>query len=180
MKIAVLVGSLREDSLNKQFVTNLEKIAPSDVELVHVDLHMPLYDDDVLDKGIPAEVATAKSIVEQADGLLFVTPEYNRGVPGVLKNAMDWISRPYGSNSFDQKPAAIAGVSIGPIGTAAAQQQLRSILLYLNTHPMGQPEAYLNASQVFDENGAVAEGSKEFVESYLQAVIAHFERFKKN
>ena len=176
-KIAVFVGSLRRDSLNKALAKNLEALAPEDTEFTHVDINLPLYNQDN-EAAYPAEAQVMKDILKASDGILFVTPEYNRGIPGVLKNAIDWASRPYGDGGFDNKPTGIVGASSGPIGTAAAQQQLRSVLLYLNTHPLGQPEVYLNGSTAFDENGQVVEASREFLQHYIATFVAHVEKFK--
>ena len=166
-KIAVLVGSLRAESFNRTLAKNLEELAPNGVEFEYVDMHLPLYNDDML-QDFPAVVQKGKEIIEAADGVLFVTPEYNRGVSGVLKNAIDWMSRPYGSNSFDGKPAGIVGVSSGQIGTAVAQSHLRGILVYLNMTVMGQPEVYFSADK-FDDEGVVVEGSQEYLVNYMAA-----------
>ena len=167
-KIAVLVGSLRTGSLNRTLASNLEELAPEGVEFVYADMNLPLYNDDLL-HDFPAVVQKAKDIIESADGVLFVTPEYNRGVPGVLKNAIDWISRPYGANSFDGKPAGIVGVSSGQIGTAVAQSHVRGMLVYLNMTVLGQPEVYFSADK-FDENGKVVEGSRDYLVNYMAAL----------
>lgn len=105
--------------------------------------------------------------------MLVVSPEYNRGVPGVLKNAIDWASRPWGKNSFNGKPAGLVGASIGPLGASQAQSQLRNTLLFLNTKLLGQPELYINGSTTFDEQGVVVEESKDFLKNYIDTFIAH-------
>lgn len=178
-KIAVLVGSLREDSINKKLAKNLEKLAPEGVEFDYVDLNLPLFNQD-LEGSFPAEAQAAKDTVEAADGVLFVTPEYNRSIPGVLKNAIDWISRPWGHNSLNGKPTGIVGASGGPVGTAVAQSDLRHIGGYLNVRLMGQPELYFGfATERFDENGDVIEESREFVQSYINAFATWVEQEKK-
>lgn len=166
-KIAVLVGSLRSGSLNKKLAQNLEMLAPEGVVFDYVDLHIPLYDEDLVAR-FPQEVQRGKDIIRSADGILFVTPEYNRSVPGVLKNAIDWFSRPYGESAFEGKPAGIVGASTGQIGTAAAQAHLRGVVVNLNTKLMGKPEVYFSASG-FDENGKVVEGSRDFLAAYMAA-----------
>lgn len=178
-KIAVYVGSLRQDSINKKLAHALEELAPDGVTFEHVDINLPLFSED-LEAEYPAEAQKVKDIVASADGVLFVTPEYNRGLPGVLKNAIDWTSRPYGTSPLPGKPTGIVGASSGPIGTAAAQQQLRAILLYLDTHPLGQPEVYLNGSVAFDENGDIVEGSRDFLKKYIDTFIAHVQKISQN
>lgn len=178
VKIAVFVGSLRQNSTNEMLADALENLAPSGVEFEHIDIHLPLYNEDVEYAGIPAAVQQAKEIVEAADGVLFVTPEYNRSVPGVLKNAIDWVSRPYGQSSFSGKPVGIVGSSIGPVGTAVAQADLRGIMLFQNAKVMGQPEIYVaNASEVFDENGKVqSERWEKNFKQYMEAFAAWAEQ----
>lgn len=172
-KIAVFVGSLQEKSVNKMLARNLEAVAPEGVEFEYVDIaSLPLFNQD-LEGEFPASATAVKNIVEAADGVLLVTPEYNRGVPGVLKNAIDWASRPWGSNSFDGKPAGIVGASISPLGATQAQQQLRNVMVYLNTKLLGQPELYINAGATFDEDGTVVPESKEFLASYMATFTAH-------
>ncbi len=170
-KIVVFVGSLRADSLNKKLAQNLEELAPEGTTFDYVDLNVPLYNTELEEK-FPAKVQKAKDQVEAADGILIVTPEYNRSIPGVLKNAIDWISRPYGFNSFDKKPLAIAGASIGPVGTAVAQSDLRHIAGYLNMCLVGQPELYLSFStNKFDETGKIQEGGEENLKSFIASYI---------
>ena len=158
MKIAVFVGSLQKDSYNKKLAATLESLMPEEVTFDYVDLNLPLFNQD-LEGEYPKEAQAAKDIVAAADGVLFVTPEYNRSVPGVLKNTIDWISRPYGQNGFNGKPVGAIGASIGPVGTAVAQSDLRHIALFLNMRPMGQPEVYVaNATEdMFDENGMLTD-----------------------
>lgn len=171
-KIAVLVGSLREGSSNKHFAHAVEKMLPEGVEFEYANLQLPLYNQE-LEADYPAEATKLKELIESSDGVFIVTPEYNRGYPGVLKNAIDWASRPWGTNSFDGKPAVIAGVSGSPLGTTQAQSQLRNVMLYLNTKLMGQPEAYLFASKALNEDGTISEESKEFTQAFADALVAH-------
>jgi chromate reductase, NAD(P)H dehydrogenase (quinone) len=170
-KIAVFVGSLRKDSINEQFAKELEKLLPEGVTFDYADINVPLYNTD-LEADFPAGASALKKLAESADGVLFVTPEYNRSFPGVLKNAIDWASRPWGTNSFDGKPAAIAGVSAS-LATTQAQQQLRNVLIYLNTKLMGQPEAYINHQTSYTEDGQLTEEAKERYQAFLNAFLAH-------
>lgn len=171
-KIAVFVGSLHTASINQMLAKSLEELAPKGTEFVYVDINLPLFNQD-LEHTEPAEVVKLKQMVESADGVLFVTPEYNRGVPGVLKNAIDWTSRPWGSNSFDGKPVAVTGVSRGPLGTALAQHHLRSSLLFLNTKIMGQPEMYVQLSHCYDDDNRLKDEPKEVVTAFITAFINH-------
>ena len=167
--IAVLVGSLRDGSLNKKLAHNLESLAPEGVRFDYVDLNLPLYNED-LEKNFPAEAQAAKDIIDAADGVLFVTPEYNRSIPGVLKNTIDWASRPYQDNSFNGKPLGIVGASGGPIGTAVAQSDLRHIAGFMNMRLMGQPELYVTlGNDKFDEQGNVVESARESMVRYITA-----------
>jgi chromate reductase len=155
--IAVFVGSLQKESYNRKLAKNLEALAPTGVKFDYVDLNLPLFNQD-LEANYPAQAQKMKDIVEAADGVLLVTPEYNRGIPGVLKNAIDWASRPWGTNSFKDKPVGIVGASPTPVGTAIAQSDLRHIMAFLQTKQMGQPEVYMaNAHQYFDENGELTD-----------------------
>ncbi|WP_314688108.1 NAD(P)H-dependent oxidoreductase [uncultured Bifidobacterium sp.] len=170
--IAVFVGSLRRDSFNKALARNIERLLPEGVEFRYADLDLPLYDQD-LDANLPEKVVALKKLVAESDGVLFVTPEYNRSFSGVIKNAIDWASRPWGQSSFAGKPAAIAGASIGALGTTQAQSQLRNVLLFLDMKVMGQPELYFNASAGLDGNGDVAPESKDFLQGFVDALVAH-------
>lgn len=169
--LAVFVGSLRAGSLNKKLAQNLERLASKDVRFDYVDLNLPLYNTD-LESTFPESVEIIKQKVSAADGVLIITPEYNRSVPGVLKNAMDWVSRPYGDNSFDGKPLALAGASIGPIGTAVAQSDLRHIAGYLNMRLLGQPELYLNfAGQKFNDDGTIVAEAEEQLKAFMANMV---------
>jgi chromate reductase len=174
MKIAVLIGSLQAESINRVLAKNLKALAPEDVEFIYLDIDLPPFNQGLEDK-LPVKVSALKTAIETADGVLVVTPEYNRSIPGVLKNAIDWASRPYGSNSFNEKPTGIIGASFGSTGTAQAQAQLRNVFIYLNTKLMGQPELYISAERTFDEAGSVKEDSKEFLQDYIDAFIKHVE-----
>lgn len=177
-KIAVLVGSLRQDSFNKKLATTIEAAAPEGVEFNYVDLNMPLFNEE-LEGDLPSEVVAAKDVVDAADGVIFVTPEYNRGTSGVLKNAIDWISRPYGKSSFVGKPAGIVGASISPLGTAVAQSDLRQIAAHLDMKLIGQPEVYLaNAFEHFDEQGNADEATQARAKKYIDTFLAWIDQQK--
>ncbi|TWT21325.1 NAD(P)H-dependent oxidoreductase [Luteimonas marina] len=170
LTIAVLVGSLRKDSFNAKLADALAALAPDDVAFPRLRIDdLPLYNQDD-DQAPPAAAKRLKQAIREADGVLFVTPEYNRSVPGVLKNAIDHASRPYGDSAFAGKPAGVIGVSIGAIGTACAQQHLRTVLAYLDMPTLGQPEAYLKADDVLDGD-RIAEGSREFLQTWMDAYL---------
>jgi chromate reductase len=171
-RIAVIVGSLRKDSFNRKLAHALMRMAPPDFvfeELPIADL--PLYNQD--DDAAPAEpVRRLKASISAASGVMFVTPEYNRSMPGVLKNAIDHASRPYGQSAWAGKPAGVLGVSIGAIGTAMAQQHLRNVLAYLDMPTMGQPEVFLQAKDgLFDAQGDIAGGSRAFLQGWLDTYL---------
>ena len=166
--IAVVVGSLRRDSLNQKFANAIVKLAPDEFSFSVVKIDdLPLYNQD--DDANPSEsVKRLKSELAVSKGLLFVTPEYNRSIPGVLKNAIDHASRPYGQNAWAGKPAGVLGVSIGAMGTALAQQHLRNILAYLDVPTLGQPEAFIHAKEgLFDKDGNIGAASKEFLQTWM-------------
>ena len=180
-KIAVIVGSLRRESINRKLAETLAKLAGPKLEFVFIKIDdLPLFNQD-LEASPPAAVTRIKGQIDGADGVLIVTPEYNRSIPGVLKNALDWASRPYGKNSFSGKPTAGIGASGGAIGTAAAQQHLRSILAYLNVVLMGQPEAYIQFKQglVDDQHNVTDESVRKFLQTYVDAFAAWVERYAK-
>ena len=180
-KIAVIVGSIRRESLNKKLAVALAKLAKPGFEFTFSQIDdLPLYNQDV-EATPPAAVTRLKREVEGADGVLIVTPEYNRSIPGVLKNAIDWASRPYGKNSFNDKPTAAIGTSPGAIGTAVAQQDLRSILAYLNVVLMGQPEAYIAYKKdMIDDQGHVTDESvRKFLQTFMDAFTGWVERHNR-
>ena len=171
--IAVVVGSLRKDSFNGKLAKALEKLFPADFGFTEVRIDdLPLYNQD--DDGAPsAQVTRLKGEIAAAQGVLFVTPEYNRSVPGVLKNAIDHASRPYGQSAWNGKPAGVIGVSVGPIGTAMAQQHLRNILAYLNMPTLGQPEAFIHHKDgLYDTAGNIGEASLKFLQGWVDAYVA--------
>jgi chromate reductase len=172
LNIAVIVGSLRKQSFNRQLATALARMAPSGVRFTQLRIDdLPLYNQD--DDGQQgAAVQRFKGEVQAAQGVLFVTPEYNRSIPGVLKNALDQASRPYGQSAWAGKPAGVIGVSVGAIGTALAQQHLRNVLAYLDMPTMRQPEGFIHAKEgLFDADGNVGEGSRKFLQGWVDAYL---------
>jgi chromate reductase len=179
MKVGVIVGSLRADSINRRLSRALMRLAPSAWTFEQIEIHeLPLYNQDN-DGAPPAQAVRLKQHVESVDALMFVTPEYNRSMPGVLKNAIDTASRPYGKNSFAGKPAGVIGASIGSIGTALAQQHLRNVLAYLDVPTMGQPEAFIHLTEgKIDAEGEVTDDKlrgvlQRWVDAYRQFVETH-------
>lgn len=171
--IAMMVGSLRKNSINARLAHAMTQLAPADFTFSLVPIaDLPLYNQD--EDLTPAEpVKRMKRELRAAQGLLFVTPEYNRSIPGVLKNAIDHASRPYGESVWAGKPAGILGVSVGTIGTAAAQQHLRTILAYLDVPTMGQPEAYIQAKDdLLDGDGKVGAASRVFLQTWMDHYVA--------
>lgn len=171
--VAVIVGSLRKESINLKLARALTLLGKDkfNANFVRID-DLPLYNQD-LEANFPANVSRMKQEIEQADAILIVSPEYNRSIPGALKNAFDWSSRPWQKNSFAGKTVAIIGAS-SAIGTACAQQHLRPILGYLDARVMGQPEAYINFKKdMIDEHGVINdESSKKFLQAYVDAFVA--------
>jgi chromate reductase len=177
-KIAVIVGSLRRESINRKLAEGLAKLAQPKAQFVFSKIDdLPLFNQD-MEPSPPAAVTRLKGEIQAADGVLIVTPEYNRSLPGVLKNAIDWASRPYGKNSFNGKPTAAIGTAMGNIGTAAAQQHLRSILAYLNVALMGQPEGYIVFKHdMLDAAGTFTdESTRKFMQGYVDAFAAWVDR----
>ncbi|WP_242107853.1 NADPH-dependent FMN reductase [Luteimonas aquatica] len=173
IKVAVLVGSLRKDSHNKKLAKAVEKLAPADFAFDHVRIDdLPLYTQD-FDDDYPAQGKRLKQQVEQADALLFVTPEYNRSIPGVLKNALDIGSRPWGTNSFAGKPAGVLGTSIGAMGTALAQQHLRNVLAYLDVPTMAQTEVFLQYKDgLIDAEGNIGnDDTRKFLQGWVDKYV---------
>ena len=172
-KIAVIVGSLRKDSFNRKLANAIVKLAPSEFTFQHVQINdLPLYNQDD-DMNQAESVKRLKNEIKDAQGLLFATPEYNRSIPGVLKNAIDNASRPYGQNAWAGKPAGILGASIGVIGTAMAQQHLRNVLAFLDVPTLAQPEAFIHAKDgLFDEFGNIGIDSKQFLQNWMDRYVA--------
>lgn len=172
MRIAVMIGSLRENSYNRIVVDALERLAPQDVVFAHsrLDDFPPYNQDDDADQ--PAPVKRLKEEIAAADGILFATPEYNRSIPGHLKNAIDHASRPYGQSAWAGKPAGIIGVSVGAVGTAPAQQDLRNVLAYLDMPTLGQPEVFLQWKDgLVDPNGEFGTDSRQFLQGWMDKFL---------
>lgn len=171
--IAVVVGSLRKDSYNRALAAALEKLFPADFSFIQVRIDdLPLYNQD--DDANPcAQVRRLKAEIAGAKGVLFFTPEYNRSIPGVLKNALDHASRPYGQSVWNGKPAGVLGASVSPIGTATAQQHLRNILAYLNMPTLGQPEVFIHHQDgLYGAHGNIGEASQKFLQGWVDAYVA--------
>jgi len=168
-KIAVLVGSLRDDSVNLKFAKALEKLAAGRLAFNYIKIDdLPFYDDALWQNG-PASIKRFKSDIESADGALFVTPEFNRSIPAVLKNAIDWASRPYGQSAWVDKPTTITGTTPGATGTAQAQAHLRSIMTVLGVALMGSPEVYFQTKPgLIDDNYEITdETTLAFLQGYM-------------
>jgi chromate reductase, NAD(P)H dehydrogenase (quinone) len=175
--IGLVIGSLRKDSFNRKLADGLKKLAPGDFTFRELRIDdLPLYNQDD-DANPHANVRRLKSEVQASQALLFVTPEYNRSIPGVLKNALDHASRPYGQNAWAGKPAGVIGASVGAVGTAIAQQHLRTILAYLDVPTLGQPEAFIHFKEgLIDERGEIGEGSRKFLQGWMDRYVAWVKR----
>jgi chromate reductase len=179
IKVAVLIGSLRKDSFNRRLARAVERLAPADFSFEQVQIdHLPFYDQD-FDHDYPPPCHTLKQQIKAADALLFVTPEYNRSMPGLLKNALDIASRPYGSNAFAGKPGAVIGASIGATGTAMAQQHLRNVLAYLDVPLLTQPEVFVKFTDgLIDAEGNIGvEGTRKFLQGFVDHYVKWVHRF---
>ena len=177
--VAVIVGSLRKESLNRKAALALARLAPAGVKLEIVEIgDLQLYDEDVEAAATPAPWTRFREQVKASDAVLFVTPEYNRSVPGALKNAIDVGSRPYGASAFAGKPAAVMSLSQGAIGGFGANHHLRQSLVFLGMPVLQQPEAYVGgAGTLFDADGDIAEaGTRAFFQSFIEAFAAWIER----
>src|SRR5882724_8225458 len=174
IRILGIAGSLRRESYNRAALRAAVELVPEGAILETIELDgIPIYNQDE-EQRLPAKVAELKRRVREADAILFVTPEYNCSVPGMLKNAIDWASRPYGDSAWNGKPAAIMGASIGTLGSARAQYHLRQILVNLNMFPINQPEVMIgNAAARFDKEGKLADGTtKDFIHQLLLNLAA--------
>ncbi len=180
-KIGVVVGSLRKGSYNRKIAGVLKDVAPQTFEMVDIEIgELPLYNQDLEEPGsLPESWASFRNALQSVDAFLFVTPEYNRSLPGALKNALDVGSRPYGENRWSGKPAAVVSVSPGAMGAFGANHHLRQSLVFLNAPAMNQPEAYIgNVASMFDASGVFNNDNtrkflKEFMESFASWVDKH-------
>jgi chromate reductase len=178
-QIGYVIGSLRKESINRKLANALIKLGPADFSFKELKIgDLPLYNQDD-DKAQAAVVQRLKSELRAVDAVMFVTAEYNRSVPGVLKNALDNASRPYGQNAWAGKPAGIIGASIGALGTGIAQTHLRTILAYLDMPTLGQPEAYLQVKDgFFDEAGNIANPeTRKFLHGWMDKYVAWVKKF---
>jgi len=181
MKVVAFTGSLRKGSFNHALLVAARELAPKGVEVEILDVGtLPLFNQD-LEMNLPNAVVDFKSKVKAADALLIATPEYNYSIPGVLKNAIDWGSRPYGDNSFEDKPAAIMGTSGGMTATARAQYHLRQTFVFLNVHALNRPEVMVPTAQdKFDQNGKLTdEKTRLKIREMLDALVVWVSRLKK-
>jgi chromate reductase, NAD(P)H dehydrogenase (quinone) len=177
-QVGFIVGSLSSTSINRRLAHALARLAPPELRLAEIAIRdLPFYSQDY-DADLPAAARAFKQAIADADAVLFVTPEYNRSMPGVLKNALDWASRPRGSNSLARKPVGIIGASPGALGTALAQQHLRTVLSVLNAPQMLAPEAYVQfkAGLVAEDGAVTDETTAEFLRRYMVEFLAFVAR----
>jgi chromate reductase len=177
-KVGYFVGSLATASINRLLAKALVRLAPPELEMAEIPFKdLPLYSYDY-DANYPPVAANFKSAIAAVDAVLFVTPEYNRSIPGALKNAIDWASRPYGTNAFARKPSAVIGASPGKIGTAVGQQHLRSILAFCNSPLMNSIEAYIQFERgLISEDGAVTnKDTEDFLRTYMAEFLGFIQR----
>ncbi|WP_022887374.1 NADPH-dependent FMN reductase [Glaciibacter superstes] len=176
--VGYFVGSLASASINRTLSKVLVRLAPEQLEMTEIAIgNLPLYSYDY-DADYPPVARDFKASIESMDAVLFVTPEYNRSIPGALKNAIDWASRPWGTNSFTGRPSAVIGTSSGAIGTAVAQQNLRSVLSFCNSPQMNAPEAYIQTVPgLFTDDGECTnDGTREFLESWMNDFLSFIQR----
>ncbi len=177
-RVGYFVGSLSSTSINRILAKGLISVAPDDLEFTEIPIRdLPLYSQDY-DADFPPEARALKQAIAATDAVLFVTPEYNRSIPGGLKNAIDWASRPWGQNSFDHIPAAVIGASMGSIGTAVAQQSLRGVLSFCNARQMTAPEAYIHfsADDYADDGTVTNPKTAEFLRDFMAEFREHIQR----
>jgi chromate reductase len=177
-RVGYFVGSLSSTSINRKLSKTLVRVAPSQLQLTEITYsNLPLYSPDY-DKDYPPVAREFKASIAGVDAVLFITPEYNRSIPGSLKNAIDWASRPWGQNSFTRKPSGVIGTSPGKIGTAVGQQHLRSILSFCNSPQMNSPEAYIQFTPgLIDDEGVVTDvTTEEFLRNYMEEFCGFIDR----
>lgn len=177
-KVGYFVGSLSSNSINRKLAHALIKLAPDTLEFTEIPIgNLPLYSSD-FDADYPPVAREFKDAIARCDAILFVTPEYNRSIPGALKNAIDWGSRPYGTNSFARKPTAVIGTTPGALGTALAQQSLRAVLSFLNAPQMNSPEAYITFKPglIDDNDNVTVDSTRDFLTKYMAEFHLFIER----
>lgn len=177
-RVGVIVGSLSSESINRRLAMALQRVAPRELEFFEIAYGgLPLYNRDV-DADYPQVALDFKAAVREADALLFVTPEYNRSIPGALKNAIDWGSRPWGDNVWSNMPTAVIGASSGQIGTAVGQQTLRSTLSYLNARQMTSPEAYIHFTPglIDDDGNVTVSDTEDFLRTFMERFLEYTAR----
>ena len=177
-KVGYFVGSLSSRSINRKLANALVRLAPAELEMREIPIgDLPLYSYDY-DADYPPAGRALKDALAEVDAVLFVTPEYNRSIPGALKNAIDWASRPYGKNSFARKPSATIGASPGAIGTAVGQQHLKSILSFCNSPQMNAIEAYISFTPglVTDDGEVTVDSTREFLANYMREFHGYISR----
>jgi chromate reductase len=176
-QVGYFVGSLSSTSINRVLSQALINLAPPDLAFTEIPIgDLPLYSPD-FDADYPPQARALKDAIAASDAVLFITPEYNRSIPGALKNAIDWASRPWGQNSFDHVPAGVIGASIGQIGTAVAQQSLRGVLSFCNARQMTAPEAYIQFDPEVYADGQVTDpGTADFLRGFMREFRDHVER----
>ena len=177
-KVGYFIGSLATGSINRKLANALVRLAPPELQMTEISFKdLPLYSYDY-DADYPPVARAFKDAIAAVDAVLFVTPEYNRAIPGGLKNAIDWASRPYGTNAFARKPSAVIGTSPGAIGTAVAQQSLRSVLGFCNSPQMNAPEAYIQFTPglIKDDGDVTVESTRDFLRNYMVEFHDHIER----
>jgi len=181
IRILGIAGSLRRKSYNRAALRTAQQLAPEDAVIDIFELDgIPVFSEDD-ERQPPAKVVEFKKRIREADAILFVTPEYNYSIPGVLKNAIDWASRPYGDSAWTDKPAAIMGSSLGTLGTARAQYHLRQVFVFLNVHAINQPEVMIaNAAQNFDAEGNLTnETTKNLIRQLLSNLVGRTRGLQK-
>jgi chromate reductase len=178
-KISVLVGSLRKGSFNKKIAAEVIKVASPNLELEILEIgHLGYYNEDLDQGNPPQEWVQFRNKIKKSDGFLFFTPEYNRSIPAVLKNAIDVASRPYGQNSWAGKPGAVVSVSISALGAFGANHLLRQSMVFIDVPVMQQPEAYIgNAQSLFDKSGNLDEDTKDFLKTFIDAYEKWVKKF---
>ncbi len=178
-KIAVLVGSLRKESYNKKIAQQLIRLAPENLEMEIVEIgNLPHYNEDIDQEQPPKEYVDFRKIIGDAEGFLFVTPEYNRTISGVLKNALDVASRPYTKNMWSGKPGAVVSVSMSPLGGFGANHALRQAMVVLNVALMPTPEAYIgNVHKLFDAEGNLVQDTEKFLKNFIDSFAKWTDRF---